>query len=75
MQNVKNPTFLKALGQRIKRLREDRKLTQLALGELCNNHAEQIGRIERGELNVSICSLLIIADALEIDLKELFDFN
>ena len=40
-----------------------------------DNHAEQIGRIERGQLNVTICTLKKIAEALELPLGELFDFD
>lgn len=75
MQFVKNKKFLKALGKRIRTLRTEKGFTQLTLGELCNNHAEQIGRIERGELNVTIGSLLVIAKALELSLSELLDFK
>jgi transcriptional regulator with XRE-family HTH domain len=32
-------------------------MTQLDLAVKMNNYAEQIGRIERGEQNVSICTL------------------
>lgn len=75
VQHVKNEQFLLALGQKIRLVREQKKLTQLDLGLMCNNHAEQIGRIERGEHNVTICSLLIIANSLNITLKELLDFK
>jgi ribosome-binding protein aMBF1 (putative translation factor) len=75
VQFVKDEKYLKALGKRIRSLREAKQMTQLDLGLLCNNHAEQIGRIERGQHNVTICSLLYIAKALEISVSELLDFN
>ncbi len=75
MQNVKDEKFLKALGQHIRNLRLQKGLTQLELGVKMNNHAEQVSRIERGELNVSACTLHIIAKSLEITLSELFDFE
>ncbi|MBC7383299.1 MAG: helix-turn-helix transcriptional regulator [Bacteroidia bacterium] len=75
MQNVKDEYFLAALGKRIRSIREAKKLTQLDLGLLCNNHSEQIGRIERGQHNVTICSLLLIANALEVSMKDLLDFD
>jgi transcriptional regulator with XRE-family HTH domain len=40
-----------------------------------DNYAEQIGRFERGQLNVSICTLKLIADSLDVDIQELFDFT
>lgn len=75
MQNIKDPKFLKLLGKQIRFIRESKGLTQASLGDLCDNHAEQIGRIERGEYNVTICSLRNIADALDISLKDMFDFK
>jgi transcriptional regulator with XRE-family HTH domain len=35
------------------------------------NHEEQIGRIERGELNVIACTLKIIAEGLKVELRDL----
>ena len=34
-----------------------------------------IGQIERGEANVTIQTMVILADALNIEMKELFDFT
>jgi transcriptional regulator with XRE-family HTH domain len=75
VQNVKDPKYLGLLGKRIRSIREAKGLTQVALGDLCDNHAEQIGRIERGEYNVTICSLRILADALDMSLSELLNFK
>ena len=63
MQNVTDRLFLVKLGKRIKILRESQNLTQVDLGVMCQNHAEQIGRIERGQHNVTVCSLLKISTA------------
>ncbi|MBI2731188.1 MAG: helix-turn-helix transcriptional regulator [Sphingobacteriales bacterium] len=49
-------------------------MSQLDLGVTIDNYAEQIGRIERGELNVSICTLRLIAKGLQIPLHELLNF-
>lgn len=75
MQGVKDKKFLKKLGNHIKKLRTERGLTQLDLAIKLNNYAEQIGRIERGELNSSICTLRNIADGLDISLKELLNLE
>ncbi len=39
-----------------------------------DKNAEQIGRIERGNHNVSICKLRKIAVALNVSLSELLEF-
>lgn len=75
MQEVRDDFFLKKLGNRIRLLRKERGMTQLDLAGKMDNFAEQIGRIERGEQNVSICTLVKIASALSIHLSELLDFD
>ena len=75
MQSVKDKRFLKRLGDQIRRLRTEKGLTQLDLAVKLNNYAEHIGRIERGELNSSICTLNMIAEGLDITLSELLNFD
>ncbi len=74
MQEVKDIEYLKKLGNRIRELRKMQKMTQLDVAGKMENFAEQIGRIERGEQNVSVCTLKKIASALNITMTELFDF-
>ena len=50
-------------------------MTQVELAVACDNYAEQIGRIERGQLNVSICTLKVIAKALNVKLSVLVDVD
>lgn len=57
MQGVEDKKFLMKLAKRVKKIRSEKGLTQLDLVIKLNNYAEQIGRIERGELNSSICTL------------------
>ncbi len=75
VQNVTDNIFLKSLGKRVKQLRVAKKLTQEDLGFMLGNSGKQIGRIERGENNVTSCMLYQISKALEIPLKEIFDFE
>lgn len=71
---VREQAFLQALGNRIKQLRKEKNLTQMQLAVKINNHDEQIGRIERAEVNVSASMLYQIAQGLEVSMKELMDF-
>ena len=57
VQNVIDKIFLKILGNHIRDIRKSKNLTQLDVGVAMDNYAEQIGRIERGELNITICTL------------------
>ncbi|PFJ87308.1 transcriptional regulator [Bacillus cereus] len=64
--------LIKKLGERIRFLRKEQKLSQERLGELSNIHTNHIGAIERGEKNVTIESLAKITKGLGITLEELF---
>lgn len=75
MQNVFNKDFLLALGNRVRHLRENASLTQEELGFLVGNSGKQIGRIERGEHNVTTCMIFAIAKALNLHVKVFFDFE
>lgn len=75
VQNVVNKDFLISLGKRLRELRLQKNLTQEELGFLIGNSGKQIGRIERGENNVSSCMLYQISIALKIEMKDIFDFK
>ena len=70
MRNTEKP-FFKNLGKRVRELRKARLLTQEELAELADLHPTFIGGIERGEKNLSIQSLLRIADGLGLEIKDL----
>ncbi|MFO0806194.1 MAG: helix-turn-helix transcriptional regulator [Gemmataceae bacterium] len=63
--------FLQLLGFRLRERRESRKLTQAELADKCGLHRTFIGSVERGERNVSILNLRMIAAALRVSLAEL----
>ena len=73
MQNVVDKKFLKVLGQKVKELRLSKKVTQEELGFRIGNSGKQIGRVERGEHNVSTCMIYAISKALKIPIKDFFD--
>jgi transcriptional regulator with XRE-family HTH domain len=66
--------FLKKLGQHIRAIRTQKNMSQLDVGVAMDNYAEQVGRIERGLLDVRLSTLKKIAKALNITLVELLDF-
>jgi transcriptional regulator with XRE-family HTH domain len=74
VQNVKDKQFLIKLGKHIRKIRKAKGLSQLDVGVAMDNYAEQVGRIERGQLNVSICTLKKISEALSVKLGDLFTF-
>ena len=65
----------KLLGQRIKYFRKSKKLTQEQLAELAEVHRTTISAIEREKFFPTIDNAARIANALNLTIAELFDFN
>ncbi len=63
------------LGLKIKELRERNKLTQFKLAEMINMEPSNLSKIERGIQMPKEETLESIIKVLDIDLKELFDFQ
>ena len=74
MINNKNKSYLIALGKHLRKLREEEKLSQEDLANDCDIPINQIGRIERGEINTTVSTLYLIAKALHLKPKDLLDF-
>lgn len=65
--------LLKKLGERVKRFRLAKALSQERLAELTGLHRTYVGGVERGERNISLLNLARLAKALGISLSELMD--
>ncbi len=63
------------LGNRIRKLREERSISQQNLAEMCNIEKSNMARIEAGRTNPTLFSLYKICSALKITLAELVDFD
>jgi transcriptional regulator with XRE-family HTH domain len=59
------------IGANIRRLREERGLSQEELGFRAEMDFGYLGKIERGKRNPSVLKLVKIADALEVELPSL----
>lgn len=60
------------IGQKVKELRKDRKITQEKLAEKSGLSINYISRIEnKNDLHISISVLIKLADALQISVAEL----
>lgn len=73
-QKIKDE-FLIEFGKNIKRIRKQKNLTQTDLALRINGDEMKISRIERGLYNFGVASTLIIAQALEVEVKELFEIE
>jgi transcriptional regulator with XRE-family HTH domain len=72
---ISGETFLINLGRHIRQIRERKNLSQQNLADICDLPKTTIGRIERAEMNTTIKTLVKIANALEIEPKELLNFQ
>lgn len=61
------------IGERIKILRQKRRLTLAELAEKSNLSASHLSQIERNKTSPSLMSLNSIAQALEVNLRHLFE--
>ena len=73
MASIDDKKFLQRLGDRLRKQREARGLTQQQLGDFCELHRTFIGSVERGERNVAILNLRKIAQVLRTTLADLFE--
>ena len=67
--------FRKKLGKKIKEIRESKSLSREEVAFACNFSGSYMGMIERAEYNFKISKLYDIANALDINIKELFEFD
>jgi transcriptional regulator with XRE-family HTH domain len=72
--NIRNKEYIQAFGQRLFRLRIESGLSQEKLAHKADVPVNQVGRIERGEVNTTISTIYAISEALKISPKDLFDF-
>lgn len=59
-------------GNRVREIRKEKSLSQEELSFKANLHRTYIGMIERAEKNITLVNIEKIAQALEVDIKQLF---
>lgn len=64
--------FYQNLGRRIKKLREERNLTQEKLAERATISLDYLGKIEVSINRPGLVTLLKLANALDVSMEELF---
>ncbi len=71
----KNKNLEKRLGFKLRYIREQKGYSQMRLAEITGLNYNYVGQIERAEANTTIKTLKKIANALDVEAKELFDFS
>jgi len=64
---------LRTLGSNIRRIRKESRLTQEDVADKARLNSSYYGRIERGEINATIETITTIAQALNVEVPELFE--
>lgn len=75
MTKVKDKAFLKAFGEHLKTLRLAKGISQENLAADADIAENQVGLIEKGKINTTISTLFSLSKALDVNYKELLNFN
>jgi transcriptional regulator with XRE-family HTH domain len=70
----KNKILIK-FGEKVREIRKEKELSQEELAYKADLHRTYIGMIERAEKNITLINIEKIANALEIEIKELLANN
>jgi transcriptional regulator with XRE-family HTH domain len=66
---------IKELGKKVRAIRLTKNMTLEEFANTFDLHVNQVGRIERGETNLTISYVFLIAKKLGVDVKDLLDFD
>lgn len=69
--NMNGDDILRHFGQRVRKLRKSQGYSQESFAEECGLDRTYIGGIERGERNVALRNIQVIAEALGVSVSEL----
>lgn len=69
---MENRKFQEALGQRIKRIRLEKNMSQTLLAGKCGIEKANLSRIESGQANPTVLTLLKISTSLQVPVLEFF---
>jgi transcriptional regulator with XRE-family HTH domain len=72
MKYLRHTAFLRELGARIRLIRENKGISQQELSYRIDISRNQLGRIERGEINTGVSTLYEIAEGLQVGVCEFF---
>jgi transcriptional regulator with XRE-family HTH domain len=64
--------ILKEFGNNLKKIRTQKGLSLRALSYECSIDFSDIGKIERGEINITLLTIMQLAKALNVPVVELF---
>ncbi len=65
----------KKFGENLQKLRESKKLSLLKMSYNCSIDESKISKIEHGQFNISLSTVMELAKGLDVPPKKLFDFE
>ena len=75
LDNIDKDFFKVLFGKNLNKLRKNRKLSYRQLATRCNIDNSDLSKIEKGQRNISLSTILELSKGLEVEPKELFDFE
>jgi transcriptional regulator with XRE-family HTH domain len=72
---ITDSVFLLKFGNKLNQLRIAKGLSYRKLAQLCTTDHSDISKIEKGERNIQLSTILDLSKGLSIHPKELFDFE
>ncbi len=75
MQKMTELEYIKTLGQNIRKIRLEKRMNQVDLAIACDFKKPNMQRIEAGNTNPTFKTLLKIANALEVKVADLLNFE
>lgn len=70
---IRNKEIMKKFGDRLRQIRKEKNITQEELSYRTEIALSTIARCELGNLNTTLCTLVVLAQGLEISPKEFFE--
>jgi transcriptional regulator with XRE-family HTH domain len=70
-----NQEFCKALGNQVRKVRQREGISMRQLALNADMEYSQLSKIERGVINTTVSTLQSLAEAMDIPVKEFFDFR
>ncbi|TAL59315.1 MAG: XRE family transcriptional regulator, partial [Bacteroidetes bacterium] len=75
VKNISSKSLRKKLGQRVRQLRKQQKISQAQLAFESGLSREEVYRLEQGNKNPTTDTLHAIASSLEVHIRELYEFE
>lgn len=72
MDQAKEQKIIKSFGERLKKIRNEKKLSLRALADIAELDFGNINEIENGKINPSLTTIVLLAEAMQIHPSEFF---